>query len=128
MNIELYLPWPPSVNNYYVKTKRGMFISAKGRKFRDQTAEAINSQVPGLAIPSDDRLLFEVVLFPPDARIRDVDNYSKSLLDAIVQTGLLPDDKQIDQLFIYRGQRVMNGSVFCRIAEAGPVVPAGKRP
>ena len=128
MNIELYLPWPPSVNNYYVKTKRGVFISAKGRKFRDQTAEAIAQQVPGLTIPSDDRLLLEVVLFPPDARIRDVDNYNKSLLDAIKHSGLLPDDQQLDQLFVYRGSKVPGGSTFVRIADAGPVIPAGMRP
>jgi len=126
MNYEFYLPFPPTVNNYYVKTQRGMFISQKGRKYREATAEALNGQLPSVHI--DEPMLLEVVLYPPDKRKRDLDNYMKSMLDACTQAGLWEDDSLINQLFIYRGQVAKpSGNVFIRISEAAPVIPIGYR-
>jgi crossover junction endodeoxyribonuclease RusA len=120
--VEFYLPFPPSVNNYYVKTNRGMFISMKGKKFRQQVQEAIYQQVPDCRLDEEEKLLVEVVLFAPDKRKRDVDNYNKSLLDAITKTQLWEDDSQIDQLFNYRGEVVKGGQVFVRISAGGPIL------
>lgn len=127
MRIELYLPFPPTVNNYYVKTGRGQFISAKGRKYREEVNEALLEQVPDVLL--DERLLVEVVLFPPDRRKRDVaDNYGKALLDALThdaksdRIGIWEDDSLIDQCFYYRGVKSKPGYAFVRISEAGPVI------
>ena len=126
MHYELYLPFPPSNNNYYVKTQRGVFISQKGRKFRADTAEAINEQLPGVLI--EDRMLIETVYFMPDRRRRDIANYSKALHDAITEGGLWEDDELIDQNFEYRGAIHRLGSVFMRITPAGPIIPVGGYP
>lgn len=123
MIYEFYLPFPPTVNNYYVKTQRGVFISQKGRKFRDQTAESIHMQLGAAELPANTKLLVEVILYPPDKRKRDLDNYMKPLLDAITQTGLWEDDSLVDQLFIYRGEPLTSGRVFVRISEAAPILP-----
>lgn len=122
MYYELYLPFPPTVNNYYKKSSSGgTFISNKGRKFRSEAAEAISEQLPGVHI--EDRMLVEVVLFPPTRAVRDVDNYNKALLDAITQAGLWEDDSLIDQLFNYRGEvRSRRGSIYLRITDAGPII------
>ena len=122
MLFELYLPFPPSVNNYYVKSHSGgRFISEKGRWFREEVAKCVNAQLPEIKI--DRRMLVEIVLFPPDARKRDVDNYNKSLLDALTNCGIWDDDSLIDQLFNYRGEtRSRNGSCYVKITDAGPVI------
>lgn len=125
MLYEFYLPFPPTVNNYYVKTQRGVFISQKGRKFRADTAESLSQQL-GLVPKISDRMFLDVILFPPDKRKRDVDNYNKSLLDAITDYGLWEDDSLIDQLMVYRGEKVRNGQVFVRITDAGPVIKLGQ--
>ena len=119
---ELYLPFPPTVNNYYKKAAHGgRYISNKGRKFRDDVITAVKEQMPDVWL--DYKLLVEVVLFPPDNRQRDVDNYNKSLLDALTHSGVWEDDSIIDQLFVYRGEvRSRNGSVYIRISEAAPVL------
>jgi crossover junction endodeoxyribonuclease RusA len=114
------------VNSYYAKTKRGVFISNKGRQFRDKAVDSVIEQLPGVFI--DERMLVEVVLFPPDKRIRDVDNYNKSLLDAITHTGLWEDDALIDQLFNYRGKQARGGLCLVRITDAGPIIPVGGSP
>ena len=126
MNIELYLPFPPSINNYYVKTSRGQFISAKGKKFRNEVIEDIIQQAPNLQISG--KVLVEMVLFPPDNRRRDMDNYSKAMLDALTKSGIWEDDVQADQLFTYRGVSVVGGKTLLRITEAGPVMPEGMFP
>ena len=126
-NVIIYLPWPPTVNSYY-STGHGKvkYVSAKGRKFRDQVAQDIAEQAPGLTYA--EQLYAEIVLYPPDRRTRDLDNYLKALLDALTLAGLWADDSQIDQLAIYRGEIApREGLVRLEIAPAGPVVPLDAR-
>jgi len=125
LDIELYLPWPPTVNDYYgvriVKKRRIPYIKAKGKLFRGACEQQIAEQVGYLNI--GDNLLVEVELYPPDRRRRDLDNYMKPLLDAITHAKVWEDDSQIDQLFIYRGDTVKQGAVIVKICLAGPVLP-----
>ena len=120
-DVVLYLPWPPTVNNYYKVSRHGQrYLHKRVKEFRDQVCEAIAEQCPDLRI--DDQVFMEVYLYPPDRRKRDLDNHMKGLLDGITQSGLWEDDSQVDQLHIYRGEIVANGSVRIEIADAGPVV------
>jgi len=128
MHHEIYLPFPPTVNSYYVKTKRGVFISSLGKKFRSNTAEAIHAQLPGVET-IDEPVLVEIAFYMPDARTRDVDNYCKALLDSVTKAGLWEDDSLVDQIFIYRGAiKKPAGMTFMRITPAGPVLPVGVTP
>ena len=127
MDIQLILPFPPTINSYYVQTKRGRFISKTGRKFRLTVAQDVREQLGSMDI-IEDRLLVEVTLFVPDKRIRDVDNYMKPLLDACTEAGVWEDDRLIDQLFIYRGALVPKGRTLLTISEAGPLIPDTKKP
>ena len=98
-----------------------IIVPLEGRKFRDEVAEIINEQMPDVHI--EERMLVEVVMFPPDKRIRDVDNYNKALLDSITCAGIWADDALIDQLFNYRGEvRSKRGSIYVRITDAGPTI------
>ena len=121
---ELYIPYPPTINSYYVKTRNGIFISTKGRRFRDDVAEAVIQQLPTVSITY--KVLIEIVLYPPDKRKRDIDNCSKAILDSLTKCGLWDDDVLVDQLFIYRGMiQKPIGSTFVRIGKAGPQIPIG---
>jgi crossover junction endodeoxyribonuclease RusA len=132
MKIELFLPFPPSINNYYVKTRNGVFISKAGRAYRSGSLEII-SEVCGPIIddlPLDYPLAVTLVLYPPDKRTRDLDNYKKGLYDAITHSGLWRDDSLIDQEFVYRGVCIpkssgenRSGFVWVCIQPAGPVIP-----
>lgn len=125
--IEIHLPWPPTVNNYYGTLIRGKrkipYIKAQGKQFRKDVEEAIHQQLPGFDT-LDDSLYVEVVLYPPDARRRDLDNYMKALLDAITLSNIWEDDSQIDQLSIFRGVKMPKGMVTVKIDLGGPVMPA----
>ena len=68
------------------------------------------------------------ILYPPDVRHRDLDNYMKCLLDALThdqdtdRLGVWIDDKRIDQLLIFRGTKQRGGFVELYISDAGPVI------
>jgi len=120
----IYLPFPPSVNNYYVQTRTGRFISKKGKQFRlDVEAQCEEQGIRGLQL--DFKLEVSVILFVPDRRKRDLDNYKKALLDSLTLAEVWNDDVQIDQLYSYRGSMVKGGATIIKIDEAGMVIPWG---
>jgi crossover junction endodeoxyribonuclease RusA len=57
------------------------------------------------------RLKIEVAAFPPDRRARDLDNLLKSCLDSLQHSGVFESDSQIDDLRIYRAERVPGGEI-----------------
>ena len=89
MIFELYTAYPPNVNNYYVKTQRGVFISSK--KFRDQLIRDAHEQLGGM-LPIPERVRLEVVAWVPDARKRDLDNLLKPIQDAMIHANLIIDE------------------------------------
>lgn len=97
--IQLLLPWPPSVNRYWMAKGNMRFISKAGRIFREAVAEECAEQgIVGL----EGRLAVHVALFPPDRRARDIDNILKALLDACEHAGCYESDNQIDELHVIR--------------------------
>jgi len=103
--IQLLLPWPPSVNNYWLARGNTRFISAAGKAFRRDVADiCADANVIGL----EGRLAVHVALFPPDKRARDIDNILKALLDACEHAGCYVSDNQIDELHVIR-QEVQRG-------------------
>ena len=117
------LPFPPTVNSYYTKTQRGVYISKRGRTFRDEVAHACREQnIYGLRL--DQPLSMDVILYPPDARTRDLDNYMKALLDALTQAEVWTDDHIIDTLTAHRGAKTPHGACWVRLRDHhGFIVP-----
>lgn len=97
-DVDLMLPWPPSVNHYWQRNRNGgMHISAEGQKFRSDVIENCRDYkgVKG-------RVSVKVFANPPDKRKRDLDNIFKALLDALGHAGMIEDDGLIDHLEITR--------------------------
>lgn len=120
--IVVFLPFPPTVNSYYSAGHgKVRYVSKAGHLFREKVLIEINEQCAGIQL--DGRLNVEVILYPPDKRTRDLDNYMKALLDAITHSGLWLDDEQIDQLSIMRGEVVKSGFSRIEINRGGPIIP-----
>lgn len=115
-NVYLSCGFPPSVNNYYVKTRRGIFISKQGRLFREQV-EIASLEQGVLNLVIDYRITVDVILYMPDRRVRDLDNYMKGLLDAITHAKIWVDDSLIDTLNIHRGIQMKAGKSELRITK-----------
>lgn len=95
----IYLPWPPTLNNYYRNNQGRTHISPKGRAYRRAVVEAAAEQA---VKPVAGRLAVHIEAFPPDRRVRDLDNLLKATLDALAKAGVYGDDGMIDRLLIER--------------------------
>ena len=127
--IELILPFPPTINDYYGKNGHVSYVKPKGKKFRKECRESIMEQLPwGSWKPLEERLKVTIYLHMPDRRRRDLDNYKKALFDACSKDekddfkGLWVDDSQIDQDSTYRGEIFKGGLVRMVITDAGSIV------
>lgn len=120
---EVMLPFPPSVNHYWhttVRRKRGgvptiqRYISEAGKSFR---ANAIKQCVlfSRGTYPVDGRIGCEVILAPPDKRKRDVDNYTKGVLDALEAAGVFLDDNQVKEIVVRMTEPVAPGMTRVRL-------------
>lgn len=114
-SIAIELPFPPSVNTYWRTFRGRMIISAKGREYREYAIACI-----GRTTKREGRLRVSLVLYPPDKRRRDIDNYSKALLDAMTHAGAWEDDSQIDELLVRRGEIRKDGAVEVFVDELEP--------
>jgi crossover junction endodeoxyribonuclease RusA len=110
-NIILDLPFPNSTNTHWRHARGRHYVSPQGVAFRN----LVKTEVERCSLKAPDgRLELSVMLYPPDKRRRDLDNFgTKSLLDALTFSGLIEDDSLIDRLLIERGAVVKGGK--CRI-------------
>jgi crossover junction endodeoxyribonuclease RusA len=103
---KFFLPYPPSVNSYWGFHGHRRFLTPKAIAFKSETDCIVKENNVKLG---KERLQIEITLYPPDKRIRDIDNSIKSCLDALVQAGAFEDDSQIDVLIVQRGEIVKGG-------------------
>ena len=94
----LTLNYPPSVNHYWLSHGKYRYLSPKARSFRQHVMESI----PHGWEPFTERLQLLVELFPPDRRVRDIDNTNKGLMDSLEHAGAYMNDNQIDKLIVVR--------------------------
>lgn len=93
-----------------------MLISAKGRAYRAEVIGVV--LVARMKLMLSGRLHVRLSLCPPDLRRRDVDNFSKALLDALTHAGVWLDDSQIDLMTVIRKPpHRKNGQAIIRIKE-----------
>lgn len=109
--MKLTLPFPPSVNTYWRNTRKGVLISAYGRCFRSNALASVMEQLKCRPSPITVNVEVSVLLFPPDKRQRDLDNYLKALFDSLTYAGVWGDDKQIKRVTVEWGVQVKIGKV-----------------
>jgi len=105
---KVVLPYPPSINHYWLTARGGRrYISPEGNTFRQWTLVTCRTQ----QIPSfgDSEIRLDITINPPDRRRRDVDNVLKVLLDALQAARVYDNDYQVQRLSIERGPPLGNG-------------------
>ena len=108
------LPYPPSINHYYMHTSTGVILGAKGKSYR-RDASFLLHRYRGAC--GDKRLSVTINVYPPDKRKRDLDNLLKCLLDSMQYAQVYNDDNQIDMLTVIRRDTVKNGLIAVWITE-----------
>lgn len=114
--LQFNLPYPPSVNHYYVRTKTGMAIGVPGKAYRQLIYYTLwqcigkEGKWDGEAMNGD--LMVEIIIYPPDRRKRDMDNIKKALFDALQHAGLYKDDSQIVDDHTIKINKVVKGGLI----------------
>ena len=99
--IYINLPYPPSINNYWIASGHRRFISQRGRDFKNHVAEyCVEWRVPKFG---DASMWVEIVLHPRSKKLMDIDNCIKPILDALQDAGVFDDDCQVQRVSITRG-------------------------
>ena len=115
--MRLWLPWPPSVNNYWIRTRRGgVMVSKNGQLFRKELLADLAGKVSRKLLG---RVKLSVCVMPPDKRKRDLDNLLKPILDGLTAAGVWDDDSQVDRLEMERGEITPHGRVLVEVSEIG---------
>lgn len=107
----LELPWPPSVNHYWVASGHRRYISRKGIEFRKCVLVACQDN----DIKFDGPVSITIGAYPPDRRKRDLDNILKGLLDSLEYAEIYKNDNQVARLFIERKEIEKPGKVIVGI-------------
>lgn len=119
MDYEFELPFPPSVNAWKTPFRNRMILTKRGREYR----EVVDRELKRLGLHGEGLggiLSVIVTLNPPSLRRYDVDNFTKSLFDALTTSGFWLDDSQVHRLLIEKGEKVVGGKVVVKIDVIGP--------
>jgi len=108
------LPYPPSINHYYIHSSTGVVLGAKGKSYRRDAALLLH-RFRGAC--QDKRLAVTINVFPPDKRKRDIDNILKCILDSLEHANVYNNDNQIDMLTVIRRDVIKDGSIQIWISE-----------
>ena len=88
---------PISVNSLYRSVRGRNILSKQAREFKSEAQKQIKLLYTGNVL--ENRLRVKLIFYFPDNRRRDVDNYTKAILDSL--TGLVfRDDSQIYELIL----------------------------
>jgi crossover junction endodeoxyribonuclease RusA len=96
--VNLELPWPPSVNDYWKPRVPGpgMYMTKAGKRYRRDAILMIRSQL-GPPAPLAGELAVVLQLTPP-RNIGDIDNVIKPVFDALEAALVFSNDRQIKRL------------------------------
>lgn len=112
-SVHLTLPWPPTTNQLHTVSGNRKILSSRGRQYRADALAAIKEQCPERF--GGERLQVTLTLNPPTRAKRDVANFEKAAVDALVFARVFDDDEQIDDLRLVRGEVSKPGRVCVTI-------------
>lgn len=123
--IEATLPYPPSVNKYWITrlSKRVNPKTGKKKKIVTRTVR-VKKYIRDVGFilfrqrnlkTAKQFLRLELSVYPPDNKKRDLDNICKAVLDALQSSGVCNDDFDIWQLYVERCKVVRGGEVKMKL-------------
>jgi crossover junction endodeoxyribonuclease RusA len=116
-SIDFRLPWPPSLNTYYVCVRRGpKVLSKKGREYAEAVDKLIKAA--GLNYGIDCDVEVEIKLAPPRNGKWDGDNYTKALFDSITKSGVWADDSLVMKYSVEKLPPYAMGEVYISIIQS----------
>ena len=97
------LPFPPSVNDYWGRGRRGnFFLKSAAKTYKKDVAMILALSGMWSGDPIADKIGLDIISHKSDARRYDIDNLLKALLDSMKGV-VFVDDYNVDKITIERG-------------------------
>lgn len=113
-SIHVDLPFPPSVNHYWRHSRGRHYIGPEGKQYGILVKLAVNTRLKRSGEPTTPiagPIVVDITAYPPDRRLRDLDNLLKATLDALQRAGVYADDHQIKEINLRWGPVVKSGAM-----------------
>lgn len=109
----LVLPYPPSANRS-VRVGKGKFYKPGFiERFNWAVlAEATKRKTP--KFPLEVRLHIEILLYPPNKQMQDIDNRVRQIYNSLQASGVVQNDYQFETMYVARKEVVKGGA--CEIS------------
>ncbi len=120
--IKIFLPWPPSINQYLSNIGNRRFLSKKSRQYQNDAITLI-AQQRGYNPPININVAVDIQYVQPDNRVRDVDNFHKCVIDSLTKAQIWNDDSQMKSIkmdFVISDKK--NAGAYLRINPHEPRV------
>lgn len=97
-DVSFTLPYPHGVtiNAIYSPKQQGIYLKEKAKIYK----HAVYYELLNIKKFNENKLNLHVKMFPPDNRIRDIDNILKIVLDSLQYAKLYNNDHQIVKLLV----------------------------
>lgn len=116
----LHLPWPPSNNQIWRRVHQRVLLSRHARAYRSNVLAIVAA---GRVQHFPGRVAFYMEAYPPDNRLRDLDNYLKATLDALEHAGVFANDAYVREIYARMHDRDAtawpNGGLRVRVQAIG---------
>lgn len=92
-NMSFTLPYPPSINNYYGRWGKKVYVKDHVKVYKTIVLYTIKPKIT--VVYGDAFVRVDLDIYPPDHRWRDIDNLFKCTFDVIQMLGIVNNDRQI---------------------------------
>jgi len=115
----IVLPYPCTSNTMYrVYNYKRPTIGQKYKSFIAGCKNVLEQFLEKQLINTIDyRLEIHIVLYPPDKRLRDIDNNVKPILDVLQKFRIIKNDNLVDKLVITRKKPIFDGYAEVKLIE-----------
>lgn len=97
------------MNHYWVPVNNRLRLSKSATGYRWEVFDVCFDVRNKFS--KSDRLSVEIVTHQPNRGVHDLDNLEKAILDSLEHARVFPNDSQIDNLRVMRGEVVKGGRV-----------------
>ena len=118
--IEFRIPWPPSLNTYYVCIHGRKVLSKKGRIYAQEVKRLANDDGFNYGIGCE--VFVGIKLAPPKNCVWDGDNYTKAIFDALTKAGVWKDDSLVWKYSVEKLDKYAMGEVYISIIQKEDVI------
>lgn len=93
--LKIKIPFPPTANHIWARGGKRTYLTKEYQTFLKIVSYAITRADEARPLYGARAYAVAITVYPPDRRVRDLDNLIKPVLDALTRAGLWADDSRV---------------------------------